>query len=855
MNTEHFKSANGINSLLIETPNSNIVSVQFWFKAGSSLESKEDQGIAHFLEHMFFKGSKKYPNMKIAKTIEAFGGEINAFTSFDYTCYYINAPYTHAKKALDVLMDMVCNPLFLEEDLIPERGVVFEEYLRSVDNPSQFNFFNIQKTCFPKGYNHPILGREKTIKTFNLNQLKKFRDSYYNQQNSLLIVAGNLDNKKTSFQQLINKYTLPKGKISKFPKFNLKTTNDFNIHKKPVNQMTITMCIQAPDFSDSIAAKEDLALNALTFGDMSPLYKYFIDETSLANGVSGSTMFFSQGGTHFLRLSFPEENLKKILSELPKQLAKSLKAGFNQDDLDRIRNQYMASKIYERESIESFAFSLGHGYAQNGDIHSDEKYIRSMELVHADDLQSALTDIFSREIHIILQTPEESKVKVTEENLQQLAKKLNTASKSLKKNKNNFKTLTSKNDSSAQVIELDKGIKLIHRHNPLSDTFALHCFIKGGLSEETASTSGTHNLVAKNLTYGYGDIVYDDLKKDLEKKASYLNGFSGRNAYGLTLQGLSKYTDSLFDHFIGTLTQPTFPADKFAIEKELILRTLHIQKQDPVKQCFSKFSDLVFNQHPYRRDVIGDEESLAQITQDKLSKLHQKNLKSKEFVITYCGNLPLENIIVKCQDLLKRIKRTPKLEDHTKRKAPKPIYDKTIEIEFDREQTHLMLGKAAFKNNTPEDSYLKILTTLLSGQSSELFLQVRDKKGLCYTVQPLHNSSIEAGYWGIYMGTSSDKYEQAIAELKKIIAKYQAKGISRRDFEMVKEMIYGQNLVNIQTNDDYAYFYSVPVLHNLGIDFSYKALEKIKEVDFDKLNAFLKDFLKDGWNLVKVGRN
>ncbi|MAZ49107.1 MAG: hypothetical protein CME65_11125 [Halobacteriovoraceae bacterium] len=853
MNTEHFKSTNGINSLLINSPNSNIVSIQFWFKAGSSLEATEHHGIAHFLEHMFFKGSQKYPAMKIAKTVESFGGEINAFTSFDYTCYYINAPLSHAKKSLDVLLDMVCNPLFLKEDLIPERGVVFEEYLRSVDNPSQYNFFKIQQACFPKGYKHPILGNEKTIKNFNLSQLKKFRSSFYNKQNSMIILAGNLAAKK-EYKNLINKYKLPSGKKSDFPEFKLKSAPAFNIHEKPVNQATLTLNIQAPDFSDAKAAQEDLALNALTFGDMSPLYKYFIDETSLANGLSGSTMYFSKGGIHFFRMSFPEKNLSKILRELPNQIQKCLKAGFNQDDLDRIRNQYMASKVYEKESIESFAFAMGHGFAQNGDINSDEQYVRTMEAVHPNDLISSLSEIFSRTVHITLQMPEGLSKSVKIDSLKDLGKRINTAGSKVKKAATKFKVSQSKYDQSAQVIELSKGVKLIHRHNPLSDTFALHCFVKGGLTEETPATNGIYNMMSKNITYGYEGLDYDDLKKDLEKKASYLNGFSGRNAYGLTLQGLSKYNDSLFKHFENTLLRPSFSQDKFLLERELILRTLHIQKQDPVKQCFLNFSNLVFKDHPYRLEMIGNEESLQKMSVKKLKDLHRKNMETKEMVITYCGNYPVEIIAQKCQKLVSEIKRKPILSNHFNRKAPKPLYNQNIEIDFEREQTHLMLGKAAFRSNTKEDAFLKIFTTLLSGQSSELFLKVRDTKGLCYTVQPLHNSSIEAGYWGIYMGTSTEKYNEAIKELKKIISKYQKRGVSKRDFLMVKEMIYGQNIINIQTNDDYAYFYSVPVLHDLGLDFSYKTLEKIKSVKHEDLNNFLKEFLDGGWNLVKIGK-
>ena len=187
---------NKLKTLFINAEGSTSCSVQIWFRAGSSLEKKEDEGIAHFLEHMFFKGTPKRPGAKIAKEVEGFGGEINAFTSFDYTCYYINSPITHLEDTIDILLDMVANPLFTKEDLIPEREVVFEEYRRSLDNPSQFAFRELQHSCFAGGYHHQILGTEKTIKKFSRTQLINFRKKHYNLSNAMFVVAKNISDVK-----------------------------------------------------------------------------------------------------------------------------------------------------------------------------------------------------------------------------------------------------------------------------------------------------------------------------------------------------------------------------------------------------------------------------------------------------------------------------------------------------------------------------------------------------------------------------------------------------------------------------------------------------------------------------------
>lgn len=852
MNIENTVLENGLNTLLIDSPNSNVTTAQIWFKAGSSLEQKSNMGIAHFLEHMFFKGSKKYPNMKIAKTIESFGGEINAFTSFDYTCYYINGPANESEKIIDVLLDMVSNPLFLEEDLIPERGVVFEEYRRSIDNPSQYNFFKIQDAAFPKSYRHPILGTEKNIKNFSIDQLTAFRNDFYNRENSLLIVAGNFKSKE-KVKKLINQYQLPSGKKSNFSKFKLVSKPSITLHNKAVNQVTVTLNIQAPDYTHNDSPAEDLAVNSLCYGDISPFYKDLIGKSNLANGVSGSTMFFSKGGCHFIRFACPLENFKEVLKEFPKTLENVLKNGLTQDAIDRIRNQYIASKIYEKETLESYAFALGHGFAQSGDIYCEDEFIKKMKNISKSKVLKSIAEIFERDMHICVQLPNNTEENDYKKDIENFRTQVNQVAKTSLASSEIKDIETSKYDSEVKTIKLSKKIKLLYRYNPLTPTFAFHSYIKGGLSHETPEINGVYNLIAKNLTYGHKKAKYEELKNELEKKSSYINGFSGRNAYGMTLHGLSEHSGSLINHFMSLLINPVMPANYFNTEKELIKRTLFLQKEDPVKHCFRAFSDMVFNSHPYSMDIIGNEKSIKKITRKTLLETHQKQLTESEIVFTFCGDLELETVLEMLAPHLNLLSQTKKVQKHKKKKV-KVLKNQAKIIDFDREQTHIMIGKPSFSVGSDEDLYLKMFTTYLSGQSSELFLEVRDKKGLCYSVQPLQNTSLEAGYWGIYIGAGHDKVDAAIKAIKDILEKYRKKGFSKKDFNQIKKMINGQNLINLQTNEDYANFYSISVLHELGLDFQHHGFEKINSMKLEDFNKFLSTFLIDDWNMVQVGR-
>lgn len=842
---------NKLETILVDSPGSNTATVQIWFKAGSAVETKENYGIAHFLEHMFFKGTPKYPGAKLAGTIEAFGGEVNAFTSFDYTCYYINCPSKNLSESVDVLMDMVSNPSFFEEDIVPERGVVFEEYRRSIDSPSQVNFFNIQKNCFSGNYQHPILGTEKHIKNFTRKQLTEFRQKFYNLSNAFLVVAGDLS-QKDKIIQTINKFKLPEGPKSETPQFKLKKESKINTHHHTTNQISLNMVIQAPNYQEPHSAIEDLALNCLTYGDASPLYKKLVSEDSLASSISGSTMFFHDQGCHFLKASLPQENFDKMLDKLEKELIKILKSGFSIEQIERIRNQYISSKIYEKESIESYAFSLGHNAAQTGDLQSEDEFIERMRLATTTSVHKSLLDIFERFLHVNIQYPVGVNNKKAEKRLETFRLKINKVSKEVRETLHYTEYKTLEADPAIKWIDVKKNVTFIHRENDMTPTFVLHAYIKGGISFENEKDNGIYNLIAKNMTYGYKGMNYEPLKQYLETHSAYMNGFSGKNAYGLTLHGLTADFTELSKHFFNTLINPSFPPLYLNLEKELLKRSIHLQKEDPVKHCFKNFVELIFDKHPYAMNIMGTEKSIKSISKKAMTDTHKKMLETSELVITYCGDLPVDSIEETIKPFMEQFKA--RSSNKTKNPKIKSSKGKKISIPFDREQTHIMIGKEAYKISTVEDLYLKVFTTFLSGQSSELFVEVRDKMGLCYSCQPVHLTAMEAGYWGIYIGSGHDKKDKAIEAIIKILEKYKTKGLSKADFTRVKKMIMGQNLLNVQTNDDYASFYSIPALHDLGMDFQQKTLQLIQDLDHAKLNEFLKKFLKNDWNIVEVGR-
>ncbi|MCO4792908.1 MAG: insulinase family protein [Bacteriovoracaceae bacterium] len=845
--------ANGLQTLFIDSPGYTSGTVQIWFRAGSALENKENQGIAHFLEHMFFKGTKKRPGAAIAHEVESFGGELNAFTSFDYTCYYINSPKTHLNTSVEILLDMVSNPMFLQEDLEPERDVVFEEFRRSIDTPGQFAFNKLQKSAFSGSYSHMILGNEKTIKNFTREQLFDFRSNYYNLANAFLVVSGDLKEKK-KLQKTIESFKLPEGKSSSFPKFNLKKKTTIDIHQKDVVMGQLSLAIQAPSIKHKDAISEDLAFTCLGHGESSKLYKSLVLENTLANNCGCSTMFMVDGGVHFLKANFPMENLNKVLNRLTDVIKSTTKNGLEKDDIHKVKNQYVASKIYEMESLESFAFSLGHSYAQNGDINAEEEFIDKARKTSSSAVNMSLRKIFSKNVHLSLQIPRSSDISTSREHLKKFATNIEKIQKGLEqKSTKALDIKKSKHDPQVRYIKIKKGVSLLYRQNTMNPTFALQAYIKGGLTEETEISAGSHHLISSLLTKGFDKRNYNDIKTQLDTLTSSLSGFSGKNAYGMMMHGLTEHMSKLVPMFEGSILRPDFPSKFIKHEKEITLRAIQNQQEDPVRMCFKNVADILFNGHPYAMNLIGNKVSIKKISKKSLSELHHSNLKKKEILFTYCGDLELDEILNYLKPTFDSLKA--RTEKKVSKKKYKPLTGEYRYIPFDREQTHIFHGVPVGSLGNKENLVLKMITTHLSGQSSELFVEVRDRQGLCYTAQPVHFMALEGGYWGIYMASGYDKVTKAIEAIKSIIANIAQNGISRKEFQRIKEMIEGQNQVNIQTNEDYAGIYSVPTLQGQGLDYFYKTNEQISKMSYEDFLKDLRKVFNRKWSSVIVGRN
>ena len=175
-------------------PNFHSVTAGIWVGAGSVTETKEENGISHLIEHMFFKGTEKRSAKQISVDVDNIGGQINAFTSKECTCYYIKVIDEKLGEGLEILTDLFCNATLLPEELDKERNVVLEEIAMSNDNPEDAAMDLISSTYFDGcSLSKTILGPAENIRRFTRDDLKSYMYRYYTASNIVVAVAGNFD--------------------------------------------------------------------------------------------------------------------------------------------------------------------------------------------------------------------------------------------------------------------------------------------------------------------------------------------------------------------------------------------------------------------------------------------------------------------------------------------------------------------------------------------------------------------------------------------------------------------------------------------------------------------------------------
>ncbi|MBQ5696285.1 MAG: insulinase family protein [Clostridium sp.] len=390
-----YKLDNGLRVVTEYIEHVNSISVGVMVQNGSRNETKDVNGISHFIEHMFFKGTDKRNSKQIVQEIENIGGQINAYTSKETTCYYIKALNTHVDLCLDVLSDMLLNSKFDEEEIAKEQGVVIEEINMSQDNPEDvLDEIHSEAIFGNDSLAYPILGTPDRIKSFNRKKIKDYIKTHYTPYNSVLSICGKFDEKE--LRKMIEEYFGKWSTENKYnPKYEIVTLkNNSKYTEKQIEQVHINLGLNGLPYADDKAYSLVLLNNIFGGGASSIMFQKVREELGLCYSIYSYMQPYLGVGTLNIYTGLSNKYADKAIEVINKQLYEFANKGISKELLDINKEKIKASYILGLESTSSRMFANAKTFLLQNKVKTQEDVINRINQIGNDDINYVLERCF-----------------------------------------------------------------------------------------------------------------------------------------------------------------------------------------------------------------------------------------------------------------------------------------------------------------------------------------------------------------------------------------------------------------------------------------------------------------------------
>ncbi|WP_175638889.1 M16 family metallopeptidase [Metabacillus schmidteae] len=396
---------NGVRIVLENIPTVRSVAIGVWIGTGSRNENLENNGVSHFLEHMFFKGTKTRTAREIAESFDSIGGQVNAFTSKEYTCYYAKVLDDHASYALDVLADMFFNSTFDEEELKKEKNVVYEEIKMYEDTPDDIVHDILSKATYGKHpLAYPILGTEETLASFNGDTLREYMNNHYTPENVVISVAGNVNE---SFIKDVEKFFGSYETTSKPRTFEKPSFYDEKLSRQKDTEQA-HLCI---GYNGLEVGHDDIysliVLNNILGGSMSSrLFQDVREQKGLAYSVFSYHSSYEDNGLLTIYGGTGSKQLNLLFDTIQETLATLKAEGITAKELANSKEQMKGSLMLSLESTNSRMSRNGKNELLLGYHRSLDTIIEKVNEVSEDSVNTLANKIFTDTYSVALISPE-----------------------------------------------------------------------------------------------------------------------------------------------------------------------------------------------------------------------------------------------------------------------------------------------------------------------------------------------------------------------------------------------------------------------------------------------------------------
>lgn len=771
---------NGVTLLLKADPASAIASVQVWVKTGSIHEgTKLGGGLSHYLEHMLFKGTERRAGREISATVQAHGGYINAYTTFDRTVYYIDIPANHAMVAVDILADAVLHSTLPAEEVEKEKQVILREIAMGQDDPdTRFyeSFFDTAYRVHP--YRLPVIGHRDVFAALTREDLMAYYKARYVPDNLVVVVTGGVDPVALRAavaehfgaaprRELASVY-IPDEPAPQAPR---------TLHRYEEIELTRAgLAWPIPSLAHPDAPALDLLAMILGHGDSSLLWQVVREKARLVHSIDAAC--WNPGTSGLFYVSFTCDGGRREAAEaaVHKELARVARVGFTATQIRKAVRQMVVGEINTRKTVAGQASRLGVAEVVVGDLHHTRGYFERLREVTPAALKRVLATYLKPE-------------RITAVSLNPCASAPVAETKS---------GSGSSPGAAFEEIKLPNGARILLRPDHRLPNLHLRVLFHGGAAFENAARRGATSLLATMMTKDTRTLSSAAVAQRIEEVGGAFYPFAGTNSFGVAAEVLPPDRDRALAALAGALLQPAFRAATFVTERDAQLAELAQDADDIVVFGRKLLRKKFFGSHPLAVEPSGDEAGVRALTAADLKALHRQLVIAPNAVLVATGDFTVRDLLPRLKKLLARLPRGQFAVPVTRHAGAAEAGD-FVETQ-PRQQAVVYQAFPGPGVLDPDFDIAEVADELFSGMSSRLFERVREEKGLAYFVRSGRVVGLYAGMFYFQAGTAPGRDGEVLAEIDAEVARMAAGGIEPAELLRCQTRLKAARRMSLQTN-------------------------------------------------------
>jgi zinc protease len=853
---EYTMTSNGLRVLLKQDNTAPVATFMVTYEVGSRNEAIGYTGSTHLLEHLMFKGSRKFNTKKgnsVFQTLQSLGARMNATTWLDRTNYFAVLPSEHLETLIEIEADRMRNAYIKEEDRQSEMTVVRNEFERGQNSPSGVLDENIWATAYQAHpYHHSTIGWKEDIENVSIERLKEFYDTFYWPNNATAIAIG--DFTEADALSMIKKHF---GKIRKstkpIPKVYTAEPKQEGIRtitlKRAGQQGIVGVAHKTPSATDPDAAAFMVLSSILSSGKNSRFYKNITDKGLTTSVYIWDSLFRDPGlFTVYANLS-PDVDHKTVEEAIVNEYEKIKKDGVSEEEVKRAQSQLIASMKFSQDGSYAVASGLNEAIA-SGEWTLYTTYGDKIGAVTKEDIKKIVNKYFLEDLSTIgYFVPLGSGGQ---------GQKPSTSAKELEKMKQKHFS-TEEELLSSKIIDTEpvKGIRLLTLKRGTGVVTMSGSMLGGDIY--STKNNRTADMVAAMLDQGTTNMSKFEISEKLESAGARLSFFNGQARVGFSGKFLSDDTNMVIGLLADQLKNPLFSKDELEKSKKRQIAGYKRSKESTRGNAMNDMLQAFYGSDHQNSPTNPDKaiEQIKKLTSEDLKGYHSKNYGLGSMVLVVVGDVDhvkMENLIKQSFDDWKQSPLKNKEEQKTGNKVANKAY---VTME-DKTSTDFVVGTAlGIDRYHPDYLPLYLATHTLGGNFSARLMQtVRVKEGLTYGI----NSALSGfgnsndGYWMVG-GTFSPKLlSKGESSTLREIKKWAEGGITQKELDVTKSTLIGGFQVGFDTTGGLAGgILNAAVVHN---DLTYldSYPNMLKSITLDQVNSAISKYISfDGLYQVAAG--